>query len=435
MKRGLALCAVACSLAASPDAHATAGTAFGESSRVAALASSVSARPGDAGSILMNPAGLCDVAEPEVQLSGELSRLSGYFKRTGEPKDETARTFGGYGFAAATPLPGPEWLQRFHLGIALFTPADRALRVAVDERTDSPRSPIYDGRADRISALGALAVEILPELRLGIGAQVSPSLDTPTEVSYDAGRSNSVERNVVIRLDRDLALGVAPFAGARVVPIPELAFGLVYRAASISKASGSQRTVAGGILADDPIDYYQFWDPAELVLGVATGPFADLTFSADLTWSRFSEFKNGFDQDVQPKFKNTLNPGLGVEWRGIHAFALRAGYRFEPTPVPAQSGDENFLGADTHVVALGAGIDLRELLHAPLAVDAHLRARLGGTQKAKKDAATLPDSNPDLPGQQIDNLGYPGFESKQSLMQVGLTLTIFVGKEKKERAK
>ena len=34
------------------------------------------------------------------------------------------------------------------------------------------------------------------------------------------------------------------------------------------------------------------------------------------------------------------------------------------------------------------------------------------------------------PGKQIDNLGYPGFQSQSSLYQAGLTLTLFVGKEK-----
>ena len=45
--------------------------------------------------------------------------------------------------------------------------------------------------------------------------------------------------------------------------------------------------------------------------------------------------------------------------------------------------------------------------------------------------AALPDADATTPGQQIDNLGYPGFQSSANLYQVGVTLTLFIGKEAK----
>src|SRR5437588_262328 len=83
------------------------------------------------------------------------------------------------------------------------TPAEHALRVAVPTRIDSPTSPFYDGRPDRISSLFAIAAEISPRLKIGAGLQVTPVLDTPTEVTYVAGRDKSIDKSVVIRLDRD----------------------------------------------------------------------------------------------------------------------------------------------------------------------------------------------------------------------------------------
>ncbi|MBK8997655.1 MAG: hypothetical protein IPM35_18155 [Myxococcales bacterium] len=429
MKRA-ALLALVLALAA-PEAHATSGTAFGESARVAALGTAVVGRPGDAGSIRENPGGLGDVAEPQVMLGASVGRLSIGFARNGEAETERARWLGGFGIAVATPLPGPDWLRRLRVGLALYMPAEYALRVSVDERVDQPKSPIYDGRPDRMSALAALGYELLPQLKLGAGIVMAPTLATPTEVSYDADRADGVEKDVMVRLDRDLEMDVSPFFGVRAQPIEKLGVGLTYRAASVSRAGGNQRTVAGGILADDPIDYYQFWDPAELVLGVAAGPFAGVSASADAGWARWSKFRSGFNREIDAPFEDTLNLRAGLEWQTLPWLAARGGWSLEPSPIPEQTGDENYLGADTHVVALGAGANLRELWpRVPVAVDVFGRMHLRGTQHADKDPTELTDASESLPGQQIDNLGYPGFSSTASFWQIGLSLTLFVGREK-----
>ncbi len=429
MKRA-ALLALVLTLGAS-EARATSGTAFGESARVAALGTSVVGRPGDAGSIRENPGGLGDVSEPQVMLGASVGRLSIGFARDGEAESERARWLGGFGLAVATPLPGPDWLRRLRVGLALYMPAEYALRVSVDERVDEPKSPIYDGRPDRMSALAALGYEILPQLKLGAGVVMAPSLATPTEVSYDADRADGVEKDVMVRLDRDLEMDVSPFFGARAQPLEKLGVGLTYRAASVSRAGGNQRTVAGGIVADDPIDYYQFWDPAEVVLGVAAGPFAGLSASADAGWARWSKFRSGFNREIDAPFEDTLNLRAGLEWQALPWLAARGGWSLEPSPIPEQTGDENYLGADTHVVALGAGANLRELWpRVPVAVDVFGRMHLSGKQQAGKDPTELSDASESLPGQQIDNLGYPGFSSTASFWQIGLSLTLFVGREK-----
>ena len=78
--------------------------------------------------------------------------------------------------------------------------------------------------------------------------------------------------------------------------------------------------------------------------------------------------------------------------------------------------------------ALGGGIDLRKLVHLPFMIDGHMRARLGATETAHKDPNVLSDADGDTPGKQIANLGYPGFTSRSTIVQAGLTITIFVGK-------
>lgn len=412
-------------------AGATSGTAFGESARVAGQGNAVVGAPGDAGSIRENPAGLADVTEPQVMLGASVGHVAIDFTRHGEADAPRQRWLGGYGLAAATPLPGPDWLRRLRVGLALYLPAEHVLRVSVDARTDQPQSPIYDGRPDRMSALGALAYEVVPALRVGAGVVMAPTLATPTEVTYVAERADGVERDVVVRLDRDLEMDVSPFAGIRAQPLPELGIGLVARAASISRAGGGQRTVAGGILADDPIDYHQFWDPSEVVLGVSASVMSGTNLTADLGYARWSSFRSGLNRSLDVPFEDTLNPRVGVAHLLRPWLTVRGGYGFEPTPVPEQVGDENYLGADTHMLALGAGSDLRKLWRRiPVGVDVFTRVRFGGSQQVDKDPNRLSDATPELPGQQIDNLGHPGFRSSAFFWQAGLSLTLFVGRER-----
>jgi hypothetical protein len=427
-------------LAAARDARAQAGTAFCETSRVAALANAVSARPGDAGSVLMNPAGLADMDEGQLLFTGSADRLDSWFARPGEPKQDRSRWFGGLGFAAATPLPGPAWVRRIHVGFALDLPAQYVLRVHVPVRDDEPTSPIYDGRPDRMAALAAFAVEILPRLKVGAGFTLTPGLELPTQVTYVAGRDPDVNKSVEVRIDSKLDLAASGFVGVRAQPLDALALSLVYRGAQASRATGTQTTIAGGILATDPIDFYDLWDPAELTFGAAVALAPGWSVSTDVTWHRWSEFCTGHDRcPSQPagaplpplpaalQFHDTVSVGGGVEYSSRRGFALRGGLAAEPSPIPAQSGLTNYLGANTLVVALGGGLDLRKLAKLPLMVDAHVRARFDALQSAVKDPATLPDADPNLPGAQIDNYGYPGFTSQSFAVQAGATLTVFLG--------
>jgi outer membrane protein transport protein (OMPP1/FadL/TodX) len=417
-------------LAAAHEAGATGSTAFAETSRVASLADAVSARPGDAGSMLMNPAGLADVTEPVVVLAGQFDHLSQWFARTNEPQTDLGRSFGAFGFAAATPLPGPWWLQRVRVGLGLDLPAQYVLQVDVPQRVDQPTSPIYDSRPNRVSALTTLAIDFAKELKVGGGVSLTPSLTTPTTVAFVPGRTTSIQNDVTITLERDMPLAASPFLGVRSQALSWLGLALVYRGSAVSNAGGNQTTTAGPILANSPVDYLIFWDPAELVAGAALGPFKGWSLSVDATYSEWSAFRTGFDQEPTPAFKNTVSVAGGVEWTSTPWLTLRAGGGYEPSPIPPQTADTNYLGADTVVLALGAGLDLRRLLHAPLVVDFHIRGRLGSEQTAVKNPASLSDSDPNTPGKQIDNLGYPGFQSQSSLYQAGLTLTLFVGKEK-----
>jgi len=419
----------ACFALARP-AHAAAGSAFSETSQSAAMADAVTARPGNAGTLVTNPAGLADLKEAQIVAGAHGDFVSQWVQRTGDPASvDRSRGFGGGSFAAATPLPGPGWLRHFGFGLALDVPAQYLLHIHVPTRTDEPTSPIYDGRPDKISAAFALGYRIIPGLELGVGFAISPTLTLPTLVQYQAGRSPNVNDNVEVRIDSSLDLAVVPFLGLRVQPWDWLGLAIVYRDAQVSRATGTQTTAAGGILEPDSISFFQMWEPSTVVIGASFTPIKPLTVTLDVTWRKWSDFHTGFDEVLAPPyaFNDTLSIASGIEAKIAKGVFLRGGLGFEPTPIPTQTGPTNYLGANTIIGALGAGLDFRELKGLPFMVDAHVRMRADATQSATKNVGAMPDADPTTAGTQIDNMGFPGFRSHAFMFQGGITATFFLG--------
>ncbi|HEX4513879.1 MAG TPA: hypothetical protein VH054_10095, partial [Polyangiaceae bacterium] len=284
-------------------AHAAAGAAFAETSKSASMADAVTARPGDAGTLVTNPAGLADLKEAQIVVGAHADYVSQWMQRTGDPASvDRSRGFGGGSFAAATPLPGPNWLRHFGFGIALDVPAQYLLHLHIPTRIDEPTSPIYDGRPDKISAAFALGYRIIPGLELGVGFAVSPTLTLPTLVQYQAGRAPNVNDDVEVRIDSSLDLAVVPFLGLRAQPTDWVGLALVYRDAQVSRATGTQTTAAGGILAPDSISFFQMWEPATVVIGATLTPTKRFSVSLDVTWRKWSDYRTAFDEPLAPPY-------------------------------------------------------------------------------------------------------------------------------------
>jgi long-chain fatty acid transport protein len=410
-------------------AHAQAGSPLAEPSADAALAGAVTARPGDTAAIARNPGALGHVDRPVLTLGAHAGEINLWMARDGEGGRELDRGMAGAALGLVARLPGPDWLARVRVGLAAHLPTAYVLRLSAPPRPDEPTPVAYGYRAGRTAVAGSLGVELPYGVAIGGGVSITPSLETTTYVSYDATRGDSPDDNVVVDARNELVMGASPMLGARYAPIPVLAFGLAWRGAQVVDAEGPNDVRAGAIRVDAVIDFHEVFAPMELAFGVWGAPVPELALSGDVVWSEWSTFRTIHDRVPSPAFDDVVSVRLGAEVRPAPHWTLRAGWAFEPTPVPEQRGVSNYVDSDRHVLGIGAGIDLERLGSARVRIDVHARFHVLARRSHTKDTALLPDAHDDIPGLQIDNRGYPGFESGGSFGQIGITVTAPLSRE------
>src|SRR5262249_47376092 len=128
------------------------------------------------------------------------------------------------------------------------------------------------------------------------------------------------------------------------------------------------------------------FQPAQLAFGLAWRLRPRWLATADLVYERWSAFENpgaaitlqtelrDFMRLVRipklpdpqpPKFHDLLALRAGCEHtlatRAGASWLARAGYAFEPSPVPEQFGETNFADGDKHTFAAGLGVEIPSL--------------------------------------------------------------------------
>ena len=414
-------------LALAAPARADSGAVDGESARAAALADAVVGRAGDTSAIAINPAGIADLDRTTITILGHAAYYHLDYARTGETATSSDRAIGGYGVSLVVPLPGPEWLRRVRIGAAIHVPSSGIISVDAPTRADIPNAPMYDARLERTAATFSMGIALPGHIDIGVGVTVAPSLIGPTSVTYDVDRGPTVDSGVVARLDRDVRFGGSLLLGARWAPVPQFSIGAAYRQGVALRASGPIDLRAGSIRANDPLDFVDTFSVDEVAIGLAFQLSPELSLSTDMTWANWSAFRSTRDRIPTPGFHDTVSLRAGAEYVVDRWAAIRLGYAFEPTPVPAQVALSSYLDADRHVLTGGFGVDLEPLTHTPLHVDLYVRAHAVGGISFTKDPGQLPDGHPSIPGQQIDALGYPGMSASILYFQAGLSLTLSLG--------
>jgi hypothetical protein len=302
-------------------------------------------------------------------------------------------------------------------------------------------------RVEHATILFAAARRFTPWLSIGAGLSYMPSTRTTNE-AYLADPLNPGRMDLNVGLE--IPASIKPTAGLLLTPLPGLNLALAYRAEQKMAFTGTTTVQLLGS-HDDPAvaDAYPFKQPMNIVMNYtptqvalgAAGTLGDTELNLDAVWSQWSNFVDNHDH--RPGFNDTWSLRLGAEQKLGEANWLRAGFGWEPTPVPDMRGRYNYVDNDRVVASGGMGRDfalggskVRMGVHAQFQglIERSVTKRAAAAYPAcGSDDSLICDESPDVPvtpgappgnpGLQTANPGFPGWSSGGWLASFGIDAT------------
>ena len=453
--RDLLGAALAALLAVRPAlALANEADAYGLGSRATAMGGAVAADAADFSGNYYNPAALVGARGPSLSLG----YVYAWNHLTTNGQDNAVANV--HGIVGGLALPGTLLGVPFAFGVGLYLP-DSGLSTITALRQETPRWALYDQRSSILFVAANLAVRPVRWLEVGGGVAFLAATKGTFQISGTADVLHPYDSQLRHEVDADLAAVRYPQLGVR-VEIP--GFG---RVAAVYRGQTKidlqlDAHLKGSILfagIDVPLVYdlatraATAFLPQQVVLGASFQRVPRLTVNFDIGFVNWAAYANPTAQTTTdlnvmlppgvpftlppnpppvtlllPRFEDRFVPHLGVEyvvpaagaWRRLEGdtldrraveVPLRAGYVYERSPVPPQTGVTNFVDADRHTVSLGAGLTLNapgSVLLGSLTLDVH------GQLSVLPERVTHKDNPADFTG---------SFRAGGTMLGTGATLT------------
>ncbi len=375
----LALALALAAMAARPALAGDPVSTFALDSRSAAL--------GGAGGALLDPASAAFQNPAAAAIGGGLVVKLGYLFALPmlEMDGQEAGTGSVHGLVLGLRIPilgrkvGAHGL-RIALGLGLHVPDRWLARVYLVEPT-RPSFVMWEGPVNRIVATPVLAISL--DDRFSIGAGATLLVDGAGSADMQIGFEGSQARTDAL-LDLELRVRAAPVIGVSISPTPWLALAGGYTgelgldldldvAADIS-APGIEGTTVISVGGTNDYTPPSLW----VALALRPLPFLGIVFQATNSfWSRgmpwYARARLEIDLGATPSVVGELEPevrlhdtwtisagieGLVPVLRGCEV-AIRGGYQWRQTPVPAQTGFTSYADSDVHLASLGLGFRTR----------------------------------------------------------------------------
>lgn len=398
----------------------------------------------DASSVFYNTAALGTLENPTFEVAHYWTFPN--LKVNGQDHDVVAAQ-GFYGILA---IPFKIFGRRVTIGVAP-TIMDQFLQRTLILPQETPQFLIYENRVAGTDVVYiSNGIEVNDSIFIGAGVQFADTINDAavslklSDISPDLSEGNAEDSSIDLSLntpDPYLMFGGLFRFGFITEALKTLELGISYRHKSFVSISAPFSIILGsdvGINFSTTVQTFGLWYPTEYALGLHYD-FEDyfaipFDLLVDVTYQRWSEFTQpavtspvsinvaGADIDlrvptaVDPNFDDTLAVRVGGEYtlhpRPKLQIDLRGGYYFQPTPVPEQDGELNFIDHDKHTWTAGfgiTGIDFTEILPAPISLDAHASYTLFPREAVKKSDPT-------------DAVG--DWEAKGNIIGTGVTLTL-----------
>jgi long-subunit fatty acid transport protein len=374
---------------------------FGTGPRAIAMGGAYAALGDDVAGLYYNLAAITQVTRFHLELG--YTYATPYMRIDGAREDVDQNKGYAIGGIVSTTIKG----HRLSGGVNAFIPQSYLMRFLMFT-SNQPHSPLVANANQRIVALTGLAFEVFPWLSVGGGLNMLANNHGGVDflVNEHTPSEGSLHSNIS---------GVfAPIAGLWSQPTDWLRVGVSYREKLVCRLvlpndvsippvtafPGSNVAILPASHLTLSADAWSHFTPRQFELGVAFEPYDWLTVSVDLTYMEWSEMKSdmpaasivltGGLADIVPTingpqpppatFRDTFNPAIGIEGRPLDdpdlSLALRLGYRYRPTPVPNQTGVNNYLDSDTHIFSGGFGLTFGpfwDIFPQPLSLDAFVQ--------------------------------------------------------------
>lgn len=314
-------------------------------------------------SVYYNPAGLAFDTAPSFAVGYQTAAFD--LSINGEDLDTLSAPILNIGFAVPIPF-GGALKDRIALGLGFAIPQNSILITDL-EKPGEPTFVLVANRAQTVSIMASLAVRITDWLSIGGGIIALAELEGAIDVApNEAGTLATSVRD-------ELFASFAPILGAMIRPADGVALALTYRGESAARFDlpitadlGEAFTIPLPELTVQGVAQY---DPAEVALEVSFHPIKPLLVSVAGVWQEWSGFElpvqyaavpDNYPAQPSPNFSDTVSLRIGTEldleidntWRVLP----RAGYMWEPSPVPEQTGLHSYVDGERHVVTVGASI-------------------------------------------------------------------------------
>ncbi|BCS96894.1 OmpP1/FadL/TodX family outer membrane transporter [Desulfoluna limicola] len=161
-------------------------------------------------------------------------------------------------------------------------------------------------------------------------------------------------------------------------PIEQLSFGLTYRGRTETEFEGDA-TVTGALGGTTNLDgtaTMEYDHPEQVQGGIRWFASNKLSVEADVTWTRWSINDGQYETitlyDVPGQGDVTQTMGhprdwedttayrLGISYQATDAFSFRAGYAYDPSPVPEETFDMGWPDTDRNLYSVGMGWQINE---------------------------------------------------------------------------
>lgn len=333
----------------------------------------------DASAIYFNPAGLANlkgmnflagttVIMPTMKFTGPapLTTETESVKRTFTPINfyGTYSMDNGFSFGVGVFNPfglGSEWPDPW---------IGKALAVETELRTFYI-NPTIAYKVSDIFSVGAGFDYIISNITMSRRITSVPGVPVPT--------------NIKMELEGDGKAAYTFNVGFLFKPMTDLSIGASYRHSAEIEFDGEVNfsDLSVGIPAVDPILAAVFKTskgtakltmPYDFRFGISFDALSNLTLNADFQfvgWSSYKELKATFDNpayniSIPKNWDNSYSFKFGGEYR-MDAFAFRAGYVFDNSPIPTMYMDPSLPGDNRHEFTFGVGYQITRNLRADVA--------------------------------------------------------------------